>query len=166
MRHRTSCGASSRAGPRSSRQRASRWNKDVPASNVLVVEDDPFLRLLGILLDPNTSAERVAAFADFFAHDEPDFAGYCKSVRERVGALFPAEVKIVETQDEMQAALPGARGLIVESLVVGPQALAAGADLAVVQKFGVVLRNIDEAACAAKGVKGLTIRRRANCACA
>ena len=138
----------------------------MPASNVLVVEDDPFLRLIGILLDPNTSAERVAAFADFFAHDEPDFAGYCKSVRERVGALFPAEVKIVETQDEMQAALPGARGLIVESLVVGPQALAAGADLAVVQKFGVVLRNIDEAACAAKGIRVLTIRRRANCACA
>jgi glyoxylate reductase/D-3-phosphoglycerate dehydrogenase len=47
----------------------------VSTDNVLVVEDDPFLRVVGLLLDPNTSAERYAAFADFFAHDEPDFSG-------------------------------------------------------------------------------------------
>ena len=35
-----------------------------------------------------------------------------------------------------------------------------------VQKFGALPRNIDEAACAAKGVRVLTIRRRVNCACA
>jgi phosphoglycerate dehydrogenase-like enzyme len=138
----------------------------VPANTVIVLEDDPFLRMIGILLDPNTPAERMAAFADFFAHDEPDFAGYCERVRRRVGNLFPAEVRIVETQEEMRAALPGARALVVESLEVAPKELAAGPDLAVVQKFGVRLRNIDQAACAAKGVEVLTLRRRANCACA
>jgi phosphoglycerate dehydrogenase-like enzyme len=138
----------------------------VPANSVIVLEDDPFLRMIAVLLDPNTSAERTAAFADFFAHDEPDFAGYCTEVRRRVGTLFPAEVRIVETQEEMRAALPGAHGLIVESLRVGSEDIALGLDLAVVQKFGVVLRNIDQDACAAKGIRVLTLRRRANCACA
>lgn len=139
----------------------------VSASHVLVVEDDPFLRVVGILLDPNTAAERCAAFADFFAHDEPDFAGYVAGVRARVGALFPAEVRIVATQEELRAALPGSRALIVEGLGVGPEELAAaGANFAVVQKFGARPRNIDQTACAAKGVRVLTIRRRVNCACA
>src|SRR5262245_39520579 len=134
--------------------------------HVLVVEDDPFLRVVGILLDPTTAAERYAAFADFFAHDEPDFAGYVARVRQRVGALFPAEVRIVTTQDELRAALPGSRALIVEGLRVGREELAAGLDLKVVQKFGAFPRNIDRAACEARAVRVLTIRRRVNCACA
>jgi len=138
----------------------------VPESNVLVVEDDPFLRVVGILLDPRTSAERYAAFADFFAHDEPDFAGYVARVRKRVGALFPAEVRIVATPAELRAALPGARALIVEGLKVGRDELAAGRDLAVVQKFGALPRNIGRAACEARGVAVRTLRRRVNCACA
>ena len=44
--------------------------------------------------------------------------------------------------------------------------LAAAPALKVVQKFGTGLRNIDTAACAEKGVKVLTIRRRANISCA
>ena len=138
----------------------------MPGNNVLVVEDDPFLRVVGILLDPTTSAERIAAFADFFAHDEPDFAGYVRRVRDRVGALFPAQVRIVETQEELRAALPGSRALVVEGLRVGAEELAAGANLVVVQKFGALPRNIDRAACETRGVKVRTIRRRVNCACA
>src|ERR1700694_4687570 len=96
---------------------------------ILVVEDDPFLRLVGIVLDPTTSAERYAAYADFFAHDDPDFDGYCARVRARIGALFPCQVRLVETPQDMRAQLPGARGLIVESLPVGQSELAAGSDL-------------------------------------
>jgi phosphoglycerate dehydrogenase-like enzyme len=136
------------------------------ARPIVVVEDDPFLRVVGLLLDPKSSPERYAAFADFFAHDEPDFAGYCDRVRARVGGLHPAEVRIAETQDDLRAALPGAHVLIVESMNVGKDELATGSDLAIVQKFGMMPRNIDEAACAARAVKVLTIRRRANCACA
>lgn len=136
-------------------------------SPILIVEDDPFLRLVGIVLDPSTSPERKAAFADFFAHEESDFDGYCERVRTRVGRLFPCEVRYVDTTEEMRASLPGARGLIVESLPVGPAELtAAGSGLAAVQKYGVMPRNIDVTACAQRGVKVLTFRRRANIACA
>ncbi|HEY6703015.1 MAG TPA: NAD(P)-dependent oxidoreductase [Xanthobacteraceae bacterium] len=138
----------------------------MPSDGALVVEDDRFLRVVGVVLDPNTSRERTAAFADFFAHDEPDFAGYCERVRARVGKLFPREVRLVETQDELRAALPGSCALVVESLHVGNEELAAGRTLRVVQKFGWRPRNVDTAACAAKGIKVLTIRRRANIACA
>jgi len=138
----------------------------VSASGALVVEDDRFLRVVGIVLDPNTCPERTAAYADFFAHDEPDFDGYCKRVRARVGRLFPREVRLVETQSEMRAALPGSPALVVESLHVAKEELAAGRELRIVQKYGFKPRNIDTAACAAKGIKVLTIRRRANIACA
>jgi phosphoglycerate dehydrogenase-like enzyme len=140
----------------------------VPAAKppILVVEDDPFLRVIGVVLDPTTSAERHAAYADFFAHDDPDFDGYCARVRARVGALFPSQVRLVETPEEFRANLPGAHGLIVESLKVGPGELAAGTDLVAVQKYGAMPRNIDTAACAARGIKVLTFRRRANIACA
>jgi phosphoglycerate dehydrogenase-like enzyme len=138
-----------------------------PAKNpILVVEDDPFLRLVGIVLDPTTSAERYAAYADFFAHDDPDFDGYCARVRARIGAFFPCQVRLVETPEELRANLPGARGLIVESLPVGKSELAAGSDLVAVQKYGVMSRNIDAAACAERGIKVLSFRRRANIACA
>jgi phosphoglycerate dehydrogenase-like enzyme len=138
----------------------------VPASNVLVVEDDPFLRVVGILLDPDTSAERTAAYADFFAHDEPDFGGYLRRTRALVGGLFPCKVHLVETAAEMHAALAQASALCVESLRVGPQELAIGTGLKVVQKYGMRPRNIDLAACAARDIEVLTLRRRANVACA
>ncbi|HEY6259831.1 MAG TPA: NAD(P)-dependent oxidoreductase [Xanthobacteraceae bacterium] len=140
----------------------------MPTSKVpiVVVEDDPFLRVVGIVLDPATSAERYAAYADFFAHDDPDFDGYCARVRSRIGALFPSQVRLVETAEEMRASLLGARGLIVESLPVAAGELAAGSDLVAVQKYGAMPRNIDAAACAKRGVKVLTFRRRANIACA
>jgi phosphoglycerate dehydrogenase-like enzyme len=138
----------------------------VPDNTVLVVEEDPFLRLVGVLLDPATPAERLAAFADFFAHDEPDFAGYCGRVRAQVGALYPAQVRIVDTQEELRAALPGARAVVVESLKVGPEEVAIGRDLKLVQKFGMLTRNIDAAVCAARGIEVRTIRRRSNVACA
>src|SRR6476660_9865691 len=54
----------------------------VPTLPVIVVEDDPFTRLVGIVLDPETSHERVEAFADFMSPDEPDFAGWIARVRE------------------------------------------------------------------------------------
>ena len=138
----------------------------MPADNILVVEDDRFLRVVGIVLDPATAAERTAAYADFFAHDEPDFAGWCARVRSRAARLFPSEVRLVETQEALRAALPGSPALVVESLAVGPAELAAGGTLRVVQKYGLAPRNIDIAACAARGVRVLTIRRRANIACA
>src|SRR5262249_43453695 len=116
--------------------------------------------------DPTTPPERTAAYADFFAHDEPDFDGYCRRVRARVGKLFPREVRLVETQAEMRAALPGSPALVVESLRVGKEDAAAGAELRVVQNCGLRPRTMGTAACAASGSRGLATRRRANIACA
>ena len=133
---------------------------------IIVIEDDPFLRVAAVVLDPGTSAERHAAFADFFSNDEPDFDAYCARVRKSAGALFPADVRLVETAEEMRANLIAAKGLIVESLPVGRAELAAAPKLAAVQKYGAVARNIDADACAARGIRILTLRRRANIACA
>ena len=135
-------------------------------ANLLIVEDDPFLRIVQLVLDPNASRERLAAFADFFAHDEPDFAGWCAKVRQKAGGLYPAEVRLVESQEELRSNLADANGLIIESLSVGTDELAAAPKLKAVQKYGVDLRRIDQAACAKRGVAVLSIRRRANIACA
>jgi phosphoglycerate dehydrogenase-like enzyme len=133
---------------------------------VLVIEDDRFLRVVEIVLDPNASGERRAAYTDFFAHDEPDFDGWCAKLRLRVAKLYPAEVRLVEDQEALRENLADANALIVESLSVGADEIAAAPQLKAVQKYGVDLRRIDSAACAAKNVAVLTLRRRANIACA
>ena len=134
--------------------------------NLIVAEDDGFLRVVQIVLDPNVSGGRVAAYTDFFAHDEPDFAGWCATVREKAGKLYPAEVRLVDTQEEARANIADANAAIVEGLSVGAEELAAAPRLKAVQKYGVDLRRIDEAACAKRGIAVLTLRRRANIACA
>jgi phosphoglycerate dehydrogenase-like enzyme len=133
---------------------------------VIVAEDDPFTRLIQIVLDPNAPAERVAAFADFMAVDEPDFSGWCKRVRAGSPGLYPAEVRMVTSEEEMRARLTDACALVVEAFRVGRDDLAAAPKLKAVQKYGAILRNIDTAACAERGVKVLTLRRRANVSCA
>jgi phosphoglycerate dehydrogenase-like enzyme len=140
----------------------------VPAAEtpVIVIEDDPFLRVMQVVLDLNTSTERFAAFADFFSHDEPDFAGYCAQVRARAPGLFPAKVRLVDNQDELGSAIGDATAVVLESLAFGRKEIAAAPRLKAVQKYGVGLRHIDAHACAEQGIKVLTIRRRANIACA
>jgi phosphoglycerate dehydrogenase-like enzyme len=119
-----------------------------------------------VVLDPTTLAERQRAFADFFAHDEPDFEGWCERLRSRVGSLFLAAVRLIARQGDLLRYLRPAVGLIVEGLEVGQRELDAAPHLRVVQKFGVNLRNIDRAACVSKGIEILTLRRRANVSCA
>ena len=133
---------------------------------VVVIEDDPFTRVAQLVLDPSADAERRAAFADFFKHDEPDFDGWCTRLRARAGGLAPAEVRMVTSQEELRANIADARVLIVESLRVGRDDLATAPQLKAVQKYGALVRNIDAAACRERGVKVLTLRRRANMSCA
>ena len=133
---------------------------------VIVAEDDPFTRLIQIVLDPDTPAERVTAFTDFMSVDEPDFAGWCNRVRAGSLGLHPAKVRMVTSEVEMRAALGDASALVVEGFRVGPDDLAAAPNLRAVQKYGAILRNIDTAACAARGIKVLPLRRRANISCA
>lgn len=137
----------------------------MPDKPLLVIEDDPFLRVLQVVLDPDAPAERYAAFADFFAH-EASLDDYCARVRAGVPGLFPARVQLVETQEQLRGALADARGVAVEALTVGRAELAAAPKLKFVQKYGLGLGSIDTAACAERDVAVLTIRRRANIACA
>jgi phosphoglycerate dehydrogenase-like enzyme len=133
---------------------------------VIVVEDDPFPRMLQVMLDPTASSEQFAALSEFFAHDLPDFAAWCARVRQNAGALYPAQVRLVSSQDGLRANLPDAAAVVTESLTIGRDELAVAPRLKVVQKYGTILRNIDTAACAARGIQVLTLRRRANIACA
>ncbi len=133
---------------------------------IIVVEDDPFTRIIAVVLDPSTSAERMKAFTDFFAHDEPDFEGWCISVRQASSKLYPAEVRLAANEEELPSLLDGAGVLVVESFAVDEGVLAAAAKLSVVQKYGTITDRIDMSACAERGVRVLTLWRRANIACA
>jgi len=138
----------------------------VPRRPVIVVEDDPFTRLIPLVLDPAASAERHAAFADFMSTDEPDFAGWCERVRQGAANIYPATVRMVPSETEMREHLPGCSALVVESFRVARDDLQVAGQLKVVQKFGTGLRNIDVAACVERNIKVLTLRRRANISCA
>jgi phosphoglycerate dehydrogenase-like enzyme len=138
----------------------------MPPPRIIVVEDDPFTRVVELVLAPKASPERRAAYADFFAHDVPDFGAWCDGVRARAKNLVPAEVRFVSSPDELRAAIPDAHGLIVESLSVTRDDLAAAKNLKAIHKHGFVVRQIDTDACAERNIKVLTIRRRANIACA
>jgi phosphoglycerate dehydrogenase-like enzyme len=128
-----------------------------------VVENDSFLRLIQVVLDPAASQERFDAFAHFCKHDTPDFLGWCENIRAQAQNLYPTEVHLVDTQEQLITHASGATVIVVEELTIGAEELAAaGSTLRFVQKYGFTTRNIDEAACLRADVKVLTIRRRAN----
>jgi len=128
-----------------------------------VVENDTFLRLIQVVLDPSAPRERFEAFAHFCLHDLADFRGWCERIRARAYNLFPSDVRLVDDQADLCAHLPGATVAVVEELTFGAKELtAAGGSLKFVQKYGFTTRNIDHAACDNAGAQILTIRRRAN----
>lgn len=137
-----------------------------PPKPILIVEDDVWARLIGVVLDPTTSAQRLAAFADFVSPDLPDFRGWCDDVRQAAGSLFPSDVRLVASAAELRQNLASAEAIVTEALPIGAQELALAPRLKAVHKYGMLFRNIDVSAAAARGVKVLGIRRRANISCA
>lgn len=134
---------------------------------VIVVEDDPFLRLIQVILDPSAPPERLDAFSHFMSHDEPDFSGWCERLRSRIPNLYPAEVRLVQNEEDLVSNLVGAQVVVVEKFGIGEREIAAGAGtLRIVQKYGTLTSRIDHAACGWAGSRVLTIRRRANIATA
>ena len=65
---------------------------------VLIVEDDVWARLIGVVLDPTTSHERWTAFADFMSPDLPDFRAWCDKVKTAAKFLYPSDVRLVKSQ--------------------------------------------------------------------
>jgi phosphoglycerate dehydrogenase-like enzyme len=133
---------------------------------ILLVEDDAILRIIPVVLDPETAAPHRAAVADFFAHDEPDFAAWCRRLHQRIPGLYPAKVVFAHDQADLDAKLPEADGVIVEGLKIGRDNLAKASRLKFVQRFGTVLSNVDTQACAERGVTVEALRRRVNIAVA
>lgn len=133
---------------------------------ILALEVDPPLRLMGVILDPTTSPERLAAFADYVRHDVPDLAGWIAELRPRLGALYPATILPAHDVPSFHAALATAQVAAIEALPFGEAELDAAPHLVCVQQFGLDTRRIDLAACARRGVAVRTQRRRTNIAVA
>src|SRR5258708_1231015 len=133
---------------------------------VLIVEDDVWARMIGVVLDPTTSNERWTAFADFVSPDLPDFRAWCDKVKTAAKSLYPSDVRLVKSQDELQSNLAAAEAIVTESLKIGPAELALAPRLKVVHKYGAILRNVDVTACGSRGIRVLAGRRRGNISCA
>src|SRR5262249_16729728 len=84
-----------------------------------VVENDSFLRLIQVVLDPSAPEERIQAFAHFCKHDTPDFTGWRNGIRAQAQNIYPTEVRLVSNQAELLANAAGARVPVVEEPGVG-----------------------------------------------
>ena len=72
----------------------------------ILVESDHFLKILAVMLDPETPDEHRRAVADFFAHDVPDFLSWCEGFGAEIPGLYPARVTFAEDQADFEAKLP------------------------------------------------------------
>ena len=128
-----------------------------------VVENDTFLRLIQVVLDPSAPEERFQAFAHFCSHDLADFRGWCEKIRAQASNIYPSDVQLVDDNRELLAKIPAAHVAVIEELTIGAAEIAAaGGSLRFIQKYGFTTRNIDPVACGNNAIKVLTIRRRAN----
>lgn len=132
----------------------------------IVIEQDHFLKIIPVVLDPATPEAHRDAVADFFAHDEPDFASWCSRLRQRLAGLYPAEVVFAADEADLAEKIAEADGVVVEGFRIDDAMLSAASRLAVVHKFGTITSNIDLEACARRGVAIATLRRRVNVAVA
>jgi phosphoglycerate dehydrogenase-like enzyme len=133
---------------------------------VVLIEEDHFLKIVPVVLDPDIPPAHREAVADFFAHDVPDFLAWCERLRARIPGLYPARVAWAKDQADFLARLPDADAAIVESLVVDRGALALAPRLKIVHKFGTIGTNIDAAACAERGIAVAFLHRHVNIAVA
>lgn len=132
----------------------------------ILIEEDHFLKIVPVVIDLATPAEHQRAVAAFFAHDVPDFPGWCAKLRDRLPALASARVVWAGDENDMRAKLRDADAVIVESFRIDRAALADAERLAVVQKFGTLTANIDRTACAERGVAVEILHRHVNIAVA
>jgi phosphoglycerate dehydrogenase-like enzyme len=132
----------------------------------ILVEGDHFLKILPVILDPKAGDEHRRAVADFFAHDISDFSAWCEKFRAELPGLYPADVELAADQSEFEDKLPSADAVIVESLMLGRDAIAKMKPLAIVHKFGAVTSNIDVAACEERRITVFKVPRRGNVAVA
>ena len=132
----------------------------------IVIQDDVVIRTAQVILDPDTDPERQAAIADYFSVDVPDFMGWCDALRRTIPALYPSRVINVADQDGFRAALAEADAAVIEDFAFGADEIEAAPRLRIVHGFRADIRNIDSAACAARGITVKPLYRRVNTAVA
>jgi len=132
----------------------------------VLIEEDHFLKIVPVILDPGIPPAHRDAVADFFAHDVPDFLAWCERLRARIPGLYPARVVWAKDQADFLAKLADADAAIVESFLVDRAAIGAAPRLKIVQKFGTIGSNIDEQACAERGIAVACLHRHVNVAVA
>jgi len=132
----------------------------------IVIEEDHFLKIVPVVLDPAIPEAHRRAVADFFVHDEPDFLGWCSRLQQRLPGLYPAQVAFAANEADLAAKITDADGVVVESFRIGDDVLSAAPRLAIVHKFGTITANIDLVACAQRGIAVATLRRMVNVAVA
>lgn len=128
----------------------------------LVVQNDHIIRALQVILDPACDRERVEAFADYYSVDMPEFPDWCAEMRKRYPAVAPSSVILADNQEDFREKVAEADGVVVEDIRVGEEELAAAPNLRIVQNFRTDMRNIDEAACARRGIPALPFHRLVN----
>src|SRR5258706_14264132 len=128
----------------------------------ILVESDHFLKILGVMLDPETGSEHRTAVADFFAHDMPDFLSWCQNFAAEIPGLYPAQVTFAQDQADFETKLPDADVAIVESFALDARVVEKIRPLTIVQKFGGILSNIDLEACRKRRVMVLSLPRQGN----
>jgi phosphoglycerate dehydrogenase-like enzyme len=137
-----------------------------PTRPTILIEEDHFLKIVPVILDPETPPAHRRAVEDFFAHDVLDFVSWCAQLRARIAGLYPARVIWATSQTDLVAKLAEADGVIVESLVIDRAALASARRLKVAHKFGTLASNIDHAACAERDIDVAVLHRHVNVAVA
>ena len=68
-------------------------------NKIIVVENDPFPRLLQAFLDGQGDPQRTAAITDFVAHDIADYPRWLADTRAQAPGLYPAEVRLASSQE-------------------------------------------------------------------
>src|ERR1700693_2621312 len=90
----------------------------------IVIEEDHFLKIIPVVLDPATPEPHRRAVAEFFAHDGPDFLGWCVGLRKRLPGLYPAEVIFAAAEADLVAKMAEAEGVVVEGFRIDDEGLA------------------------------------------
>ncbi len=130
----------------------------------IVIQNDHIIRALSVMLDPDCDPERIAGFADYYSVDMPEFPQWCEELRKKYPAVAPSRVVLTNSQEEFRAALPEADAVVIEDFVVGEEELTLAPNLKIVQNFRTDMRNVDEAACAARNIPALPFHRTVNVA--
>ncbi|MBI2203864.1 MAG: D-glycerate dehydrogenase [Candidatus Rokubacteria bacterium] len=132
---------------------------------LLIAEDDPPLRLVGLALGAPLDARMRTAVSRFFLTDPDASLARLRAIGAGLG-LADQVTPVVASGDPLETQVDGVHYLLVEGAEITDAVLARGADLRLVQKHGEDCRNIDLDAAGRRGIPVAPLTRWANSAVA